>query len=95
MTRALLLFALLLTVGEITGVLDAVLDSDCAVTCSGGGEDGCTLCPCCQQGRIACPDLPAQPQLAVSCERVELQPVLIGAAAPLERIFHPPRLVSR
>jgi hypothetical protein len=94
-TRALLILALLLTVGEFSGLLDAVLGDGCAVSCAAGGADGCALCPCCQQGRLACPEPPTHPEPALICERVELTPTRVACAAPLARIFHPPRSASR
>ena len=86
--RALLLLTLLLTVGEVTGLLDAALQNEC-VTCASG--DGCALCPCCSQGRLLCADeaqrLP-EPALvaALDVPAPRLEPV---AGRP--RIFHPPR----
>jgi hypothetical protein len=94
-TRALLILALLLTFGEVSGLLDAALGDGCAVTCAGAGNDGCALCPCCQQGRLACPESPPRPEPTLVCERVELTPVGAAEAAPLARIFHPPRSASR
>jgi hypothetical protein len=94
-TRALLILALLLTFGEVSGLLDAALGDDCAVSCAARGDDGCALCPCCQQGRLACPELPAFPEPALVCERVELTPARAEPPAPLARIFHPPRSAAR
>jgi len=94
-SRALLLLALLLTVGEVTGVLDLVLDVDCGATSAAGGEDGCTLCPCCNQGQILAPETTARPAepgpiacLDVGTPRADVPPVSA-------RIFHPPRLAAR
>ena len=90
MTRVLLLLTLLLTVGEVTGLLDAALGMDCA-SCAASGDDGCMLCPCCNQGRLACtsdaPSLPAP----VAAESVAPRTRRPAPSAVIARIFHPPR----
>jgi hypothetical protein len=93
MVRALLLLSLLLTVGEVTGLLDAVLQKDCA-SCATTGDDGCMLCPCCHEGRLACtadaPSLPAPIAVAHVAPRAGRP----AAEAVGARIFHPPRAVQ-
>jgi hypothetical protein len=88
--RALLLLTLLLTVGEVTGLLDAALQLDCA-SCSTADQDGCALCPCCSQGRLLCADeaqrLPAPALVA----ELDLGAPRLAPVVERPRIFHPPR----
>ena len=88
--RALLLLTLLLTVGEVTGLLDAALRVEC-VTCTDGAGDGCALCPCCSQGRLLCVDeaqlLPAPALVA----ELDLGAPRLAPVVERPRIFHPPR----
>jgi len=85
-----MLLTLLLTVGEVTGLLDAALQSDCA-SCATTGDDGCMLCPCCHQGRLACnadaPSLPAP----IGAECIAPRARRPAPSAASARIFHPPR----
>ncbi|HEX5012215.1 MAG TPA: hypothetical protein VFY71_17645 [Planctomycetota bacterium] len=93
MVRALLLLTLLLTVGEVTGLLDAALHQDCA-TCATTGDDGCMLCPCCSQGRLACTaDAPSLPAPTV-VERIAFRELCPAPEAVGTRIFHPPRAIQ-
>ena len=92
MTRALLLLTLLLTVGEVTGLLDMALQVECS-TCSDDGGAGCALCACCNQGRLALADeAPALPA-SVLLEQLDLGAPRAAPVAGRPRIFHPPRTI--
>ena len=95
MSRALLLVALLLTLGEVTGVLDLVLDVDCGATSAAGGEDGCTLCPCCNQGQLVAPEVTARTAEPLPVQLLDVGAPPAEAPAVATRIFHPPRLAAR